>query len=168
MSQPLEKLEKEIQEAIANNGFHVNAISKFCDCEKCKSEGVVQPEFSTDIMDGYVYTAGFSEKGMPEMLFLCGPNQSEELQITKEMLHDRIQDANSYIAHIYKTKGEGLKNDNLVQKSLVKDVWWVNITKRYEGFDLAGVKERLMPATVAYYCNTDFDLLVFSTHIHPH
>ena len=28
MSQPLEKLEKEIQEAIANNGFHVNAINK--------------------------------------------------------------------------------------------------------------------------------------------
>ena len=68
MSQPLEKLEKEIQEAIANNGFHVNAISKFCDCEKCKSEGVVQPEFSTDIMDGYVYTAGFSEKGIPKLL----------------------------------------------------------------------------------------------------
>ncbi len=162
MSNRLEEVKKEIKET----GISVIAISKTCDCEECKKEGVNHDNDLNDIFDGYVYSIGFHEKGLPEILILAGSNGVEEDTITKEQLTDRIHDAASFINTIFQTR-DVFKYDpkKAYGSPNIDGLYWViadDSMQQSEEF----IKHELMDGATSYYKDCQYKVVILKPHIH--
>lgn len=162
MSNRLEEIKKEINE----NGISIIALSKACDCEECKKEGINHDNDLNDIFDGYVYSIGFHKKGMPEILILAGSNGVEEDTITKEQLTNRIHDASNFINTIFHTRDTFKFNPKQAYGSPnIDGLYWViadDTVFQSEEF----IKHELMAGATSYYKDCQYKVIIFKPHIH--
>lgn len=153
------------QSMIENDGIHIVAKSLMCDCEECRKEGKIQPDVCSDIFDGYVHSIGFHEKGMPELLFLVGPNGIDEEELTKQELIDRVQDAGNFINTIFQTRDTFKFNNNQAYGSPnINGLYWVIADNDDQMVEF--IKHDLMSDATAFYDTCQFNVVVFKSHIH--
>ena len=163
--QTVEEFRLAVKQDILNDGVHIRGKSAACDCEQCKLEGKIQPTVFTSILDGYVHSIGFHEKGKPEILILVGPNGTDELELTKEQLNDRIRNADLFIGNIDHNGNDFIFDKNKAYNSFdIEGLYWV-IIEDDDGQMQEYVKHELMDATTAYYYDCQYEVIIFKAHI---
>lgn len=150
----------EIDAHIKEHGVFFVAVADIC--PQCHPEQENQRVF-TNIEDGFIYTIGFHELGLPEVFVFVGPDGNGYSEATESELRDNLQCAANFISHIYDGR-ETFKVDKKIayrsDDEKQNGLYFVAVSDETEEMG-EEPKEHFMSVTCRYYGTTDFKVRVF-------
>lgn len=151
----------EIEAHIKEYGVFFVAVADIDPVDQTKDES---EKIFTQIHDGYVYTIGFHELGLPEVLVFVGPGGGGGYdRATVDELRDNLQYATNFIRHIYDTRDTfvvDMKAAHAGDAQRESDLYIVAIHDETQDPG-EGVKTNLLSGIYEYYGTTDFKVRAF-------
>lgn len=91
-----------IKQTIKQDGFVLIGKSDAADCpicdSMCEEHKHEKKTIFTELTDGYVFTIGNHENGLPEILLLAGPIVKNQA-FSKEQMLENIQEGSALVQH---------------------------------------------------------------------